>query len=331
MSLTIRTAIMSDIDIMADLLLQDAAVRHASDPTFWALDLNAKSKLVSTIKSAMEADNPPFRQHWLLAEVGGKTVGITHSILLPVPPIYAGEQGAPGLIMEDCFVAPDAPEGTAAKLLKAAEADLRSAGAKILLASSVVDGAWEATYSAENYAPLTLYFSKVGLGGAAHSANVRKAVDADVPNIVTSSAEHRTILYALDVFWRPHSDADARFGAWMARSLTLGDRDMFVTDAATADFGYAISQPSTPLHFPTPHDISKIGVVDDFYHTALRDPSHISGDGAEAGGLLVAAEDALLDRGNDAVFVVCPAAWHSKVALLESLGYAPAIVWYIKR
>ncbi|NNE87871.1 MAG: hypothetical protein HKN27_07320 [Silicimonas sp.] len=113
------------------------------------------------------------------------------------------------------------------------------------------------------------------------------------------SAENRDILYDLNAFWKPHDEADARFENWMKRSLSLTDRDMFVSDD-TVD-GYVISQPATPLHIPPAHD------------------------------LLSAADSALKVRWREACIVVCPAAWTSKIALLEGAGYATAIVWYIKR
>ena len=137
----------------------------------------------------------------------------------------------PGLIMEDCFVAPGAPAGTRRDLLKAAEADHIEAGVLILLASSVPGGAWEAAYADQGYAPLTPYFAKTGLTRQTPRAPVRQATEDDVPGIVAASAVHRSILNDLhSLFWKPHADADARFGTWMKRSLTLPDRDMFVSD-----------------------------------------------------------------------------------------------------
>jgi hypothetical protein len=85
-----------------------------------------------------------FRQQWLLAEIDGRVIGITHSILVPVPPVYAGELGPPGLLMEDCFISEEAPLATTKVLLEAAEAELLKAGAKILLGSSIIGGVWEA-------------------------------------------------------------------------------------------------------------------------------------------------------------------------------------------
>ncbi|MHC0055783.1 GNAT family N-acetyltransferase [Actibacterium sp. D379-3] len=331
MTLTIRPAELADLDQVANLLVADAEDRHAADPGLWKLDRAARDKTFSTIKTAMEAENAPFQQQWLVAEAGGRLVGVTHSILLPVPPIYAGEFGPPGLIMEDCFIAPDAPARTRHDLLKAAEADLIGAGAVILLASSVDGGAWEAEYSEQGYDPLTMYFAKIGLTRQTTFAHVRQATVDDVPGIVTASAIHRRVLDELHhLFWKPHDDADTRFEAWMKRSLTLEDRDMFVSDEDGAIRGYAISQPATPLHFPTPHDISGVGVIDDFFHDALEATQTLDTPGPKAEALFAAAEAARSRRGDHSVLVVCPASWRSKINMLEHLGYHNAITWHIK-
>ncbi|WP_121064216.1 hypothetical protein [Chachezhania antarctica] len=331
MPVSIQPATPDDVEVLTGLLLSDAAARQSADPVLWKIDADAAEKIETALRSAIEATAPPFRQQWLVAEADGAAVGVVHTILLPVPPIYAGEQGAPGLIMEDSHVAPDAPDGTAAALLAAAEEDLIGAGAEILLISSATGGAWEAVVADHAYDPLTLYLAKSGLARAESHASVRKARTDDLPGIVTLSAEHRQILFDLNTFWKPHAEADTRFGNWMGKSLTLTDRDMFVSGRGGGLTGYAISQPATPLHFPPAHDIGATGVIDDFYHVATRDPARDGPGLDEARALLGAAEGALADRQNDAVIVVCPAAWTSKRRLLEDAGYATAITWYIKR
>lgn len=279
----------------------------------------------------MEADKPAFRQQWLIADTGRDIVGVTHSILLPIPPIYAGEFGPPGLIMEDCFIKPDAPPETRVALLRATEVDLVNAGARILLASSMEGGDWESEYLRRGFEPLTLYFTKTGLCEARDFTDVRQAIKEDVPNIVTSSAVNRLILKGLHPsFWKPHDDADGRFGSWMERSLTLSDRDMFVSDSGGRLRGYAISHPATPLHFPSPHDISAVGVIDDYFHEDLEQSQRLDASSTTAAELLAAAEAARRNRGDASVMVVCPAAWQSKIALLEQSGYRKAITWFIK-
>ncbi|MEH6644972.1 hypothetical protein [Sulfitobacter sp.] len=173
--------------------------------------------------------------------------------------------------MEDCFVTADAPPETQSELLRAAEADLIDAGALILLASSIDGGTWESAFANNRYAPLTKYFAKTGLSQQKSFGHVRQATAEDVPAIVVSSAVNRRILQDLHHhFWKPHRDADDRFGSWMLCSLTLTDRDLFVSDEEGSIHGYAIYQSATPLHFPTPHDIAGIGVIDDFFHNGLE-------------------------------------------------------------
>ncbi len=331
-TVTIRPAKFSDLDQITTLLLADAEDRHAADPRLWRLDNDARNKTASTIRAAMEAEKPPFRQQWLVAEAAGKLIGVTHSILLPVPPIYAGEFGPPGLIMEDCYIVPDAPAKTRGELLKAAEVDLIEAGAVILLASSVEGGSWENEYVSLGYEALTMYFAKTSLTQERAFSAVRHATEEDVPAIVASSAVHRRVLADLHhLFWKPHDNADNRFGSWMQRSLTLKDRDIFVAGAENRLQGYGISQPATPLHFPTPHDISGVGVIDDFYHSALENPQNLGPNSSGAASLLLrAAEAAREQRGDHSVLVVCPAAWQSKIILLEQAGYHNAISWHIK-
>jgi hypothetical protein len=331
MSITIRTGEISDLEVMVELLMEDGRQREAHNQTLWKVDLNGADKVASDIRSTLENDNPPFRQQWLLAEFEGKIVGITHSILVPVPPVYAGELGSPGLLMEDCFVSKGAPAATARTLLDAAEADLRKAGAKILLAASMSDGSWETEYRAHNFEPLTLYLAKTGLSEETGFEGVRKATEEDVPSIVASSADTRRILSSLDEFWKPHIDADARFNLWMNYSLTLDDRDMFVSKADGNITGYAISQPATPLHFPIAHDISQIGIIDDYHHRDFENPRMLEHDGKAAATLLYAAEAALGARGGAAALIVCPAAWKSKFSVLKAAGYETEVTWFMKR
>lgn len=331
MKISVRSAGVADIDPLVDLLLEDADARATGDRVLWKLAADARDKLVQTIKGVMQNDAPPFRQQWLLAEQGGRAVGVVHSILLPVPPIYAGGQGMPGLIMEGSFVREDAPAGTAEALLSAAEDDLREAGARILLASSVADGACENVLRGRKYAALTLYLGKVGLEVAKATESVRPALESDVPDIVKASAQNREILEMLDIFWAAHPEADARFGGWMHRSLALTDRDMFVAEGQGGFEGYAIAQPATPLHFPTPHDIGAIGIIDDYFHADFADPATLDGAGSGAAEALTVAEGALHARGNEAALIVCPAAWTSKIEVLEAAGYRTAMTWFIKR
>lgn len=332
MSISVRNAHISDLDTVVELLIADAERRQAIDPTLWKMEAAPRDKITPAIKAFMESENKAFHQALLLAEADGKAIGIAHTFILPVPPIYAGgSYGPPGLILEDCHVTDDAPAGACQALIEAAESDLVRAGAETLLGQSAAGRALEGEYRMRGYEPLTLYLARTGLRPTEDRPAIHGATDGDIDDIVSASAEHRRIISNLDAFWKPSSDADARFAAWMRKCLTLTDHDMFVSDSDGQFHGYAISQPATHMHIPLPHDISAVGKVDDFYHVDTADPAVLADDAAGASDLLRAAEAALAARGNKAAFVVCPAAWASKIALLESAGYRNAMTWFRKR
>ncbi|MGL4237924.1 hypothetical protein [Tabrizicola sp.] len=326
----IITAALPDVPAMVDLLMQDAERRQAHDPALWPLLDDAREKIVEAVTFALTAEKQPFRQSWLVAESDGGLVGLVHTVRVPVPPIYAGERGDPGLLMPEAFVAEDAPDGTLEALVDAGEADLRASGARLLLASFVCGDEWRGAFRARGYEPVTLYLSKSGLDGGSHFAGVRTATDEDIGGIVARSAEHRAILRELDMFWTIHPEADARFGSWMRKSLTLTDRDMLVSAPREDLDGYVIAQPASRLHFPPAHDICATGVIDDFFHRQFADPARMEESDAAA-ALLQAAEASFAPRGIRTAFLVCPAAWASKVAVLENAGYRTAMVWMIKR
>lgn len=177
MSALIRPAKLADLDQIVDLSLEDARARNEADPGLWRIDAQARDKSHNAIKSALKTPNARIRQRWLVAEQDGALHGVVHSILVPVPPIYAGRFGPPGLIMEDCYIAPRAPRETRAELLKAAEADLIEAGALILVVSSVTGGDWETAISDAGYVRLTAYFTKTGLGAAHTRRDIRPAIE----------------------------------------------------------------------------------------------------------------------------------------------------------
>lgn len=139
---TTRTATTGDISRLVDILLLDAKERHAVDPILWKMAEDAPAQIEKALTFALTSEQQPFRQIWQLAEHDGAITGVIHSMLLPVPPIYAGRQGDPGLILPDSAVAADAPEGTVDALVAAAERALMEAGAKILLSSHVTGKPW---------------------------------------------------------------------------------------------------------------------------------------------------------------------------------------------
>lgn len=331
MSHTIRTATTEDIPRLVDLLLVDAEERHAIDPILWKMAEDAPAQIKKALTLALTSEQQPFRQIWQVSEHDGAVTGVIHAMLLPVPPIYAGRQGEPGLILPDSAVAPGATEGTVDALVAAAERALMDAGAKILLSTHVTGEPWRNVFRDRGYDPLTLYLSRADLGDAGHSSTVRLATEADIPGIVTRAAENKRILFEIDPFWERHSDADTRFTTWMTRSLTLKDRDMLVMGPSEDLTGYVIAQPASRLHFPPAHDITGTGVIDDYYHPDLADPTVLANGGEGATALLRAAEAAFADRGVGAAFVVCPAGWRSKIEMLEAAGYETAMVWSIRR
>ncbi|MEP4194307.1 MAG: hypothetical protein ABJL99_01580 [Aliishimia sp.] len=331
MAQTIRQATIEDIPQLVDLLLLDAKERHSADPVLWKLADDASAQIEKALTFALTAMQQPFQQIWQVAEDDGEIHGVIHSMLLPVPPIYAGLKGDPGLILPDSFVSSNAPEGTVMTLLDAAENALIYAGAKIIISSFVVGDLWREAFETRNYEPLTHYMSRTNFGDQAMPACLRKATKEDVSGIVARSAENREVLYSIDPFWATHSDADMRFAGWMTHCLTYQDRDMIVMGNPDALEGYIIAQPATRLHFPPAHDISGNGVVDDYYHPELADTIRLTRDGEGATDLLRAAEAAFANRGIRANFVVCAAGWLSKIDLLEAAGYDRAMVWSIKR
>lgn len=331
MTQTIRPATPEDIPRLVELLMLDAQERHSKDPILWKIADDAPAQIEKAITFALTANQQPFRQFWRIAEDGGQITGVIHAMMLPVPPIYAGSFGEPGLILPDSAVAPDAPNGTVEGLLAAAEGALHDAGARIKLASYVAGEIWRTAFEASGYKPLTLYLSRNDLGDQGMPAGIRPATEEDVPGIVARSAENRHVLFDIDPFWEVHPEADQRFSAWMTRSLALRDRDMMVLGPPDDLEGYVIAQPASRLHFPAAHDIKGIGVIDDYYHTELVNPAALDQDSKGATALLRAAEAAFANRGIGAAFVVCPAEWPSKIELLESAGYEIAMVWSIKR
>src|SRR5262249_13189468 len=66
--------------------------------------------------------------------------GISHAMLVLVPPIYDDSAGPPGLLLDDCFISADAPSVAMEALLSATEGALVAAGAPRLIASCPAAG-----------------------------------------------------------------------------------------------------------------------------------------------------------------------------------------------
>jgi GNAT superfamily N-acetyltransferase len=332
MTATVRSATISDLPQMVDLLIADAEHRCTTSPGLWPIAEDAREKLDQTVRKSLEGASAARQEQWLVAEAAGRLVGLTHSMKVPVPPIYAADAGPPGLLLDDCFTTEDAPSGTADALLAATEAALLGTGAnKLLIASCAADAPWRSLYERHGYKPVTLYMGKSGFDLGSAPTSVRPAVPDDVPGIVAASARHRKNLEQFAPhFWKIHPDADARFDSWMRSSLTFEDRDMLVSGPPGAVHGYVIAQPIAALLVPAAHDIESIGVIDDYYHADFANPAEISHAGSAAAELLTAAEAAFIRRNVRAAMVVCPAAWSSKVSLLERQGYRTTKLWMTK-
>ena len=328
---SIRPATPHDLPGIVALLMRDAEERRSLDPLLWDLATDAAARIERAVGGALDKSDAPARELWFVAAQADRIVGVAHAMTVPVPPIYDGAAGPPGLLLDDCCTL-DAPSGTAEVLLVATEAALRAAGASNPIASCPAGGALRPLYGRHGYEPVTLYLAKHRFSADALPVGVRSAVAADVPGLVKLSAEHRRTLARVNPrFWHIHAEADARFGAWMRRSLTLTDRDMFVAVEAGEVRGYIIAQPVAPLLVPAAHEIAGIGVIDDFYDADFAGVSAERDGGSSGKNLLSAAESAFARRAVDSALVVCPAAWSSKVALLERNGYRTAKLWMLKR
>lgn len=328
MSPSIRPAMPNDLAGIVTLLIEDARARAVLDPRLWRLAPDASERIERSVSTSLNRAG----EFCLVAEDARRIVGVTQAMIVPVPPIYDDVAGAPGLLTDNCFVSADAPPDTAQSLLVATEAALRNAGAARLVASCPAAGPLRPLFEEHGYAPVTLYMAKHGFRPGALPPGVRPARDEDVPAIVRLSARHRRTLAELPGgFWHIHRDADTRFGAWMHKSLTFKDRDMVVAGGPGDVRGYVIAQPCPPFLLPAAHDAKAIGVIDDFHDEDFGNVATVSKGGARGASLLAAAEAAFARRGVDSTLVVCPAAWSSKISLLERSGFQTAKLWMLKQ
>jgi hypothetical protein len=91
-----------------------------------------------------------------------------------------------------------------------------------------------------------------------------------------------------------------------------------------------VAQPVSPLLIPAGHDISRVGVIDDYYDRDFAESRILEDDGRTAADLLSSAESVFASRDFAAALIVCPAAWTSKVKLLEQTGYRTAKLWMFR-
>jgi hypothetical protein len=266
-----------------------------------------------------------------LAEAAGRLLGITHSMVVPVPPIYDVGERAPGLLLDDCVMAESAPAGTAEALLAATEAALAAAGAGAMIASCPAFSALRPFYRRHGYDPVTLYLSKSEFEVRPRPAAVRVARSEEAPAIVRLGARHRQTLSQLNpLFWHIHPEAERRWEMFLRYMMTLQDREVLVAEAGGSLHGYVVAQPISPLLIPAGHDISRVGVIDDYYDLDFAEIPALGDDSAIAADLLSSAESVFASREFAAALVVCPAAWTSKVKLLEQADYRTAKLWMFR-
>ena len=321
-----RAAAAADVPGIAELLLAEARRRMALDPGLWAMKAGAGAAVDRALRVALDEAGGPVRQVCVVVDEGGQMAAVGRGLRLPVPPIYAGRFGAPGLILAD-HVQSDVASGAAGVAAReGVEVALLADGAQVLVQAVVP----RREALAPGYGPLTLYYTR-DLGRSVEQGEaIRPAEAGDLPGIVAGSAVNRRVLHGIDRFWEPHPEADVRFGAWMGRSLGLDDRDMLVADGPRGLAGYAVAQPAGPLHLPPAHEAAGVGFLDDFHHEDFADPDGLAGEGAGAAALLAACERAFVARGCRSVLVVCPAGWASKRAVLERAGYRVGLNWGIR-
>ena len=132
---SIRPATPGDLPGIVALLTEDAQERRSLDPLLWRLAADAPARVERAVGATLDRPEATARELWLVAEHLGQIVGVTHAMMIPVPPIFDGAAGPPGLLLDDCFTSAQAPSGTAEALLVATEAALRMAGAPFLIAS----------------------------------------------------------------------------------------------------------------------------------------------------------------------------------------------------
>jgi GNAT superfamily N-acetyltransferase len=252
-------------------------------------------------------------------------------MVLSLPPIYDVGERPLGILLDDFIVVEDAPRGTAEALLLATEAELRTAGAGALIASCLAGSRARQLYRRHGYEPVTLYLAKSGFRPGARPPGVRIAGSEDAPDISRLGAQNRRTLSEINHrFWRFHPEADRRWAGFLRYLMTLKDREVVVAKEAGPLHGYVIPQPVSALHMPAAHDLTRVGMVDDYYDLDFADVPSLRNSGRTAADLLSAAESFFADRGYAAALAICPAAWTSKLTLLKRNGYAKAKLWMFK-
>jgi hypothetical protein len=105
---SIRPATPQDLPAIVALLTQDARERAPLDPLLWRIAPDDPTRIEKAVGAALNDPQVAARELWHVAEDTGRVVGVTHAMLVPVPPIYDSAAGAPGLLCDDCFMSAEA-------------------------------------------------------------------------------------------------------------------------------------------------------------------------------------------------------------------------------
>ena len=104
---------------------------------------------------------------------------------------------------------------------------------------------------------------------------------------------------------------------------------MFVSRTKNAVDGFIIAQPGSPLHIPAAHDVSRIGLIDDFYAAAFE--GHVSSDDQpRIAGLISAAERMFEAKGINSAMAICPVKMTEKARFLAGHGFRSGNLWMVK-
>ena len=73
------------------------------DPLLWRLAADAPGRIERAASAGLGDSQASAGELWIVAELAGQIVGLTHAMLVPVPPIYDSAAGTPGLLLDDCI------------------------------------------------------------------------------------------------------------------------------------------------------------------------------------------------------------------------------------
>jgi hypothetical protein len=320
MAIEIRSAAEGNIETIAALGLEDAKKRQNFDSRLWPFLSDGASKIEAALRR--EISGGPLA--WLVAEENGAIVAAARYAVIPCPPIYDLKGGLAGVMLDDTYFLGTASGAALNALLSAMEAIMREKGATIFIAAAPdADMQKRGALEDKCYRPVTRYLVKHDLN-VAEPSRVRPASQKDIPGIAAlgmqAVAQHAR---SNPRMWTPHADATDRFSFWMAQSLSMADRSIFVTGAPETLSGFIVVQPAGPFQIPLSGNAA-LGLIDDFSCDDFQPPAE------DAAALLTAAESDFWKRGKKSAMVVCPVAWTDKQSFLVNRGYGPGNLWLLK-